>query len=155
MNTDIIYITKKGITRLEKELEDLRKSKRKEIAERIHEAKELGDLSENAEYTDAKNEQAFVEGRIIEIMHTLKHATIIEENTKRDVISVGSKIRIQNNDKKHLEFIIVGSNEADPEKGYISNESPLGKAFVGRQMGEKVEIKVPRGKMSYVIIEIL
>ncbi|MBU0597784.1 transcription elongation factor GreA, partial [Patescibacteria group bacterium] len=128
------FITSDGLNKLKNELDKLKTKKRKEIAERIQEAKELGDLSENAEYVEAKNEQAFVEGRIQEIDSLIKHATIIKQTKTGDTVEVGSKIKIKDdNDTK--EYYIVGSNEADPSKGKISNESPIGKAFLGKKIG--------------------
>lgn len=150
-----IYLTQEGFERLQEELHELKFVKRKVIAERIQEAKELGDLSENAEYTDAKNEQAFVEGRAIELEHMLKHATIIEKSSgKTTTVNVGSHIKIRNDQNKEMEFFIVGSTEADPQRGLISNESPLGRAFVGRQVGDRIAIDVPRGTMSYEILDV-
>ncbi|MBI3963582.1 MAG: transcription elongation factor GreA [Candidatus Kerfeldbacteria bacterium] len=155
MTSESMYLTQDGFERLRTELEALKHGKRKEIAERIQEAKELGDLSENAEYTDAKNEQAFVEGRVIELEHLLKHATIIEQGRgTTGTVNVGSRIRIRNGQDKEMEFVIVGSTEADPQHGRISNESPLGRAFVGRQVGDRVAIHVPRGTMSYEILDV-
>lgn len=148
------YITSDGFVKLKKELEDLRNTKRKEIADRIQDAKELGDLSENAEYAEAKNEQAFVEGRIAQLENLLKNVTIIENNDSvkgnDGIVHVGSLVELKNNNHS-LSYKIVGSNEADPEKGYISNESPLGQAFLGHKIGDKIEIDVPSGKVVYTI----
>jgi transcription elongation factor GreA len=148
------FITQDGYNKLIKELDALKKIKRKEISERIQEAQELGDLSENAEYVEAKNEQAFTEGRIQEIETLLKHATIIKEKRKSSSqVEVGSKIKIQD-DSEQKEYIIVGSNESDPAKGKISNESPLGQAFMGKKVGDIIEISIPRGAKAFKIIEI-
>lgn len=148
------FITQDGYNKIIKELDELKKIKRKEISERIQEAQELGDLSENAEYVEAKNEQAFTEGRIQEIETLLKHATIIKEKRKSSgKVEVGSKIKIQD-DSEQKEYIIVGSNESDPAKGKISNESPLGQAFMGKKVGDIIEISIPRGTKAFKIIEI-
>lgn len=148
------FITKEGLEKIKKELEGLKNVKRKEIAERIQEAKELGDLSENAEYAEAKNEQAFTEGRILEIESLLKQVTVIKERKKSaGVVEVGSKIKIKD-DKETKEYVIVGSNEADPNQGRISNLSPLGQAFLGKKIGDIIEIKVPQGIKRFEIVAI-
>lgn len=147
------YITKPGLIKLQEELAELKNVKRREVADRIQQAKELGDLSENAEYVEAKTEQGFIEGRIIEIESVLRNAILIDETAKSDIIQVGSTITVRL-EGKHLEYSIVGSNEADPAGGRISNESPLGKAFLGKKVGETVVIKAPRGEMEYTISEI-
>lgn len=148
------FITQEGLQKLKKELEELKNVKRKEIAERIQEAKELGDLSENAEYVEAKNEQAFVEGRLLEIESILKHATIIKQKSKSsNKVEIGSKIKIEDSGQTR-EYSIVGSSEADPADGKISNESPLGQAFVGKKVGDIIEIKVPQGSKKFKIIAI-
>ncbi len=148
------YITKEGLKKLQEELYGLKNVKRKEVAERIEAAKELGDLSENAEYAEAKDEQAFVEGRVVELEHVLRHATIIRETKADGVVKVGSKIKIKD-DKFVREYKIVGSEEANPLAGLISNESPIGRAFLGKKIGETVEIEVPMGVVRYEIVEIL
>ncbi|MDD5567315.1 MAG: transcription elongation factor GreA [Patescibacteria group bacterium] len=150
------YITQEGYERLKKELEDLKNNKRKEIANRIQEAKELGDLSENAEYAEAKNEQAFIEGRVIQLENLLKNVTIIESNKtplNKNIVQVGSVIELKTGNRNQT-YTIVGSNEADPESGKISNESPLGQAFLGRKIGEQVEVAIPAGKVTYTITNI-
>lgn len=146
-----IYLTQEGYDKLKEELEHLLGNERKAVAERIKTAKEYGDLSENSEYSDAKDQQSFVEGRILEIEHVLKHAEIIDEkNLKCDVVNVGCTVHLSA-EKGDLKYRIVGSTEADPEKGYISNESPLGQALLGKKKGEEVEVTVPAGKMKYKI----
>jgi len=148
------FITKEGLKKIKIELDKLKNTKRKEIAERIQEAKELGDLSENAEYTEAKNEQAFIEGRIIEIENLLKQVTIIKESVKKsDYVQVGSTIKIKD-DIDEKKYSIVGSNEADPGTGRISNESPIGQAFLGKKVGDIIDIKVPQGTKKFKIIAI-
>lgn len=154
MDKQNTFITQEGLVKLKKELDELKNVKRKEIAERIQEAKELGDLSENAEYVEAKNEQAFTEGKILEIESILKYATIIKQKTKfSGQVEVGSKIKIQEG-QQTKEYVIVGSNEADPAVGRISNESPLGQAFIGKGIGDIIEIKVPLGSKKFKIIAI-
>lgn len=152
MENQNTFITPEGLKKLKEELGELTNMKRREIAKRIHEAKELGDLSENAEYTEAKNEQAFIEGRILEIESIIRRATIIKQKT-RNIIDVGSKIKIQDG-QKTKEYYIVGSNEADPQIGKISNESPIGQAFLGKKVGDIIEIEVPRGNKRFKIINI-
>ncbi len=147
-------MTKQGLQKLQEEFEYLKKIKMPEVIERIARAKELGDLSENAEYQDAKDEQGFIAGRIAELENLINKSEIIEEGGKKTVVSVGSKIKIRCL-KKDVEYTIVGSNEADPLKGLISNESPLGRAFLGRKAGEKVKVVVPRGEMDCEILEII
>jgi transcription elongation factor GreA len=147
------YVTKQGLEKLKNELQELKTIKRKEIAKKIERAKEFGDLSENAEYSSAKEEQAFNEGRIIELEYILKNVTIIEETKSNGIVKVGSKIKIQDNGNSK-EYKIVGSEEADPSQGLISNESPIGKAFLGKKKGEMVEISVPKGVIKYKIMEI-
>jgi transcription elongation factor GreA len=148
------FITKEGLKKLKEELENLKNVKRHEVAARIQEAKELGDLSENAEYAAAKDEQAQMESRILELENMIKSAKIIEsENSGADQVSVGSTVIVESNGGRK-EYQIVGSNEADPTSGKISNESPIGQAFVGKRLGEVVEIQVPDGRVEYRIVEI-
>jgi transcription elongation factor GreA len=127
--------------------------KRPEVANRIHDAKEHGDLSENAEYEDAKNEQAFVEGRIQSLESMIKNATLIDEHTSTDHVQIGSTVEVESPDGAES-FTIVGSTEARPNEGRISNESPVGRALLGRKKGEKVVVKVPAGDFTYKIVSI-
>ncbi len=147
------YLTAERLKELQKELNYLKTSKRKEISLRIETAKALGDLSENAEYADAKEEQSWVEGRILELDDLTKNAQVIKTGIKTDYINVGATIRVAGGSKEKL-FQIVGSNEADPTSGKISNESPLGQAFLGKRVGDKVEVYVPAGKVIYTVLEI-
>ena len=148
------YITKEGLKKLKKELDDLKNVKRKEISLRIQEAKELGDLSENAEYAEAKNEQAFIEGRISELENILRNVIIIDtRKRKTNIIGLGSTIRVKTDDKE-LDLTIVGSNEVNPNDGKISNESPLGRSFIGKKLDDTVIIDVPNGTKKYIIIAI-
>jgi len=154
MNDQNTFITAEGLEKLKQELDDLKNVKRREISERIQEAKELGDLSENAEYVEAKNEQAFIEGRVQEIESIIKHATIIKQTKKSSgLVEVGSKIKIQD-EKEIKEYYIVGSSEADPASGKISNESPIGQAFLGKKIGDVIEIAVPQGNKKFKIMAI-
>ena len=151
------YISKEGLEKLKNELYSLKNVKRKEIIERIRNAKELGDLSENAEYAEAKDEQSFIEGKILEIENFINKAVIIDENSRSsDTVTVGTTVKIQcEGEKNHKEYTIVGSNEANPREGKISNESPFGKAFLGKKIGEKVEVQIPKGKIICEIMEIV
>ena len=153
MNTKTTYISRDGLDKLRAELEEMVTVRRPEIAQRIHDAKEHGDLSENAEYEDAKNEQAFVEGRIQTLESMIKNATIIDEHTSTDHVQIGSTVKVKTEDGPQT-FMIVGSAEAKPADGRISNESPVGRALLGRKKGEKVVVKVPAGDFAYTIVEI-
>lgn len=149
-----MYLTKEGYENLKAELDNLLNSERKVIAEKIKTAKEFGDLSENAEYSDAKEQQSFVEGRILEIEHMLKSSEIIDdEHLSCDIINVGCTVHLEASEKE-LVYRIVGSAEADPKKGYISNESPIGKALMGRRKGDEVEVVVPAGTNKYKVKKI-
>lgn len=150
MNT--IYVTKDGFDKLKKELDELKNVRRKEIALRIEIAKDMGDLSENAEYHEAKEEQGFIEGRIQELEMILPNAAIIERKDN-GCVNVGSTVKVSANGKEK-EYTIVGANEADPMAGRISNESPLGIAFIGKCPGDTLEVKVPSGKIVYHIIAV-
>ena len=153
MQTKTTYISKEGLEKLRAEHEEMLNVRRPEIAQRIHDAKEHGDLSENAEYEDAKNEQAFVEGRIQTLEAMIKNATLIEEHTSTDHVQIGSTVKVDGEDG-HETFMIVGSAEAKPADGRISNESPVGRALLGKKKGEKVQVRVPAGDFSYTIVEI-
>ena len=148
------YLTQEGLEKLKKELEELKTVRRREVIDRIQAARELGDLSENAEYSDAKDEQSFIEGRIEELEALIKKAEIIDSNNHNGAVSLGSTVKVVCNGDSEKEYKIVGSNEADPLKGLISNESPLGGAFLGKKVGETIEVEVPRGKMVCKIINI-
>lgn len=145
-------ISREGYQKLVEELELLSTQRRHEIAERIERAKELGDLSENAEYSDAKEAQAFNEGRIIEVSNLLKSLVVVEGHAKGK-IGMGSKIVIRH-DTITKEFTIVSFNEADPLSGKISNESPMGQSFLGHASGDKVKVKTPKGEVEYEIVSI-
>ncbi len=148
------YLTEEGLKKLKEELKFLKTDKSLKIAKRIKEAKDLGDLSENAEYAAAKEAKAETEARIAEIEKILKESTTIEEPKKIGVVQIGSTIEAENAIGIR-KFTIVGRNEANPAAGKISNESPLGAAFLGKQASGVVEIKTPKGLVSYKIIRIL
>lgn len=150
------YLTKDGVKKLEDKLEYLKTTRRQEVADRIREAISLGDLSENSEYDDAKNEQAFVEGEIASIEHTLRHAEVItDEVIVDDSVMVGCVVKLKNRmTGSELTYTIVGSDEADPFKGRISNESPIGAALLNKKTGDAVEVDVPGGKRQLEIISI-
>lgn len=154
--TKQVLITDEGLKNLEAELEDLKAVKRKEIAEKIKVALSFGDLSENSEYDEAKNEQAILEARIASIENMLKNAQIInEDELSTEFIHVGSKVKVRDVDFDDIcEYKIVGSSEADPVNGRISDESPVGKGLIGHKVGEKVEIETPAGTMFYEVLEI-
>ena len=154
MTNQQTFLTKDGLKKVKDELDELKNVKRKEIAWRIQEEKEVGDLSENAEYTEAKNEQAFIEGRIAELELILKQATIIEEKSNSDVVTIGSAIKVEAEDGTTQTYTIVGSNESDPAQGKISNESPLGRAFIGHLVNETVIVEAPKGSAHLKIIQI-
>lgn len=149
-------MTYEGVKKLEDELEFLKTVKRKEITEKIKVALGYGDLSENSEYDEAKNEQAFVEGRIIQLENMLKNATIVDESElSTDVVNVGSFIKVMDYEfDEEIELQIVGSAEANPMKGKISNESPVGSALVGKRAGDEVEVNVPGGVNKFKVLEI-
>ncbi|MBI2973591.1 MAG: transcription elongation factor GreA [Armatimonadetes bacterium] len=149
-------LTQQGLRKLEDELEHLKTVKRKEVAERIKASKEFGDLSENAEYEDAKNEQAFVEGRILQLEQMLRSARVIDNHdAPSDLVTVGSTVQLKDlATGETLAYMIVGSAEADPDHDKISNVSPVGKALLGRRKGETVTVVVPAGKLRYSVLQI-
>lgn len=148
-----VYLSKSGLEKLKKELRELKVQKRQEIAARLEHAKSLGDLSENAEYQEAKEEQSLVEAQIAELEENLRNAVIIGEDLGTDLVRIGSTVRVKSN-RGEESYMIVGSEEADPLRGKISNESPLGKAFLGKKVGERIEVKTPGGLIEYEILEI-
>lgn len=147
------YFSKEGLEKLKKELEMRTGEMRQDIAKRIKEAKEQGDLSENAEFAAAKDEQSTNEGRIDELEQLLDNAVIISGGSHGGVVQVGSHIKVRSGKDSH-EYKIVGAAESNPLQGYISNESPLGNAFLGRKKGEKVKVTTPKGDMEYKILEV-
>lgn len=151
-----IILTMQGLKKLEKELEHLRTFRRQEVAERIKQAIEFGDISENSEYEDAKNEQAFIEGRIITLEKQLSRAKVLDQSEiSNEVVSVGSFVRLRDLEAgEEEEYEIVGSMEADPAHNRISNLSPVGKALIGQRVGATVEVNAPAGMQSYEILSI-
>ena len=149
-------ITDEGLRRLEEELEELKTVKRKDIAEKIKVALSFGDLSENSEYDEAKNEQAIIEGRIAEIENQLKNVQVLDESElTNETVRIGSKILIRDQETGEEEtYKLVGSTEADPMQGRISDESPVGKAMLGHVAGDVVEVEIPSGAVKYVLVEI-
>ena len=154
MNTKPTYLSKDGLQKLRAELDEMVYVRRPEIATRIHDATQNGDLTENAEYEEAKNEQAFVEGRIQTLEALILNAILIEENHATDHVQIGSTVVLRSDDGEER-FSIVGSAEARPAEGRISNESPVGRALLGRRKGDSVVVRVPAGDFSYTILEIL
>lgn len=152
-----IMLTAEGLQALKDELENLKTVKRKEIAEKIKVALSFGDLSENSEYDEAKNEQAIMESRIVEIEAMLKNAKIInEKGLSKKIIHIGSKVKLEDKTfNETVEYKIVGSSEADPREGRISDESPVGSALLGHKAGQTVEVETPGGICTYKILEIL
>lgn len=146
-----VILTKEGKEELEKRLEYLKVTKRAEITERIKTAREFGDLSENAEYDAAKNEQAMIEGEILEIENKLKFAVIIKDTAKKGTVSLGSKVDFVDADGEAYTYEIVGTTEADVELGRISNESPVGNALLGRKAGDVVNVVAPSGVNTLTI----
>ena len=156
MSEKKVVLTYEGLKRMEEELEDLKTVRRKEVAEKIKEARGQGDLSENAEYDAAKEEQAEIEARIVVLEKMLRNAEVIDdEEVSSDIISIGSKVKIYDLEfEEEEEYSIVGSAEADPMTGKISNESPVGKALLGHKLGDLVTVETPGGEAEFRILEI-
>jgi transcription elongation factor GreA len=151
-----VILTPEGYEKLRQEIEYLQTDKRREVAERIRVAREFGDIAENAEYDDAKNEQAMLEHKIAMLEERLLAARVItKKEISKDVVSIGSKVRVKNMDaNKTFEYHIVGSAEANPAENKLSNESPVGKAIMGHKKGDVVEVSAPRGALKFKILEI-
>ena len=151
-----VLLTSEGLKKLQDELDNLKNVRRKENTEALKVAKSFGDLSENSEYDEAKNEQAEIEARISEIENMLKNIEIIdEEGIATDVVSIGTKVSVKDLDDGEItEYLIVGSTEADPMKGKISDESPVGTALLGHKIGEIVVVEAPMGKLEYEVLNI-
>jgi len=154
MSQKKILITKEGLDKLQSELEHLLSIRRQEVASKIKRAREMGGTENNAEYEDAKNDQAFVEGRILMLENIVKNATVIESPVLSGIVEVGDKVLIQNQDGKIEQFTIVGSAEVNPVEGKISNESPVGKALLGRKIGDEVEVATPAGVLRLLIMDV-
>lgn len=157
------YLTPEGLAKIKQEVNELKTTKRQEIAKRLKEAKALGDLSENAEYTDAKEAQGFNEGRILDLEAIIKESTIIDtdklrQNNNKKEVQIGSIIEVRleakNGKRDKKEYTIVSSHESEPHQGKISNESPIGQAFIGHKKGDIIEIVTPGGKIKYKILKI-
>lgn len=150
-----VILTLDGLKKLEEELETLKTQRRREVAERIKQAIEFGDISENSEYEDAKTEQAFIEGRIMTLEKMLRNARVIDDTEEKDHVSVGSTVLLKDIEfGEEEEYTIVGSAEADPAVNKISNESPVGKAVLGHSKGNVVEVSVPVGILRFEIMDI-
>lgn len=150
-----VFLTPEGRDKLQQELDNLINVKRPEVAEAIHSAKEEGDISENSAYDAAKEQQAFVEGRIMQIEQMLKNAEIIESPIVTTIVALGSRVKVVEKGSKETEdYQIVGSAEADPSKGRISNESPVGKALMGKKKGDKVMVKTPAGDRQLQLVDV-
>jgi len=149
-----IPLTKAGLDKLQKELDHLLTVGRAEVAQRIHDAKELVGAQNTPEYEDARNEQAFVEGRILTLENVIQNAVIIEESHDHQRVNLGSTVTVLNHKGERDNYTIVGSAEADPKAGRISNESPVGLALLGKGLGDKVQINAPAGALSWTVLEI-
>lgn len=148
-------LTSEGLAKLEAELEHLHTVRRQEVAQRIQRAKELGGTVDNAEYDDAKNEQAFVEGKILELEGRIKNAVLIPDHrAPTETVEIGSGVTVVNSHGRTQRYVIVGSTEADPSQGKISNESPVGKALLGRTVGEEAEVATPSGTIKLSVVKI-
>lgn len=147
------FVTEEGLKKIKDELENRKTAERQRIADAIKEAKEQGDLSENAEYSEAKRQQAENEARIAELEFLLKESQVVAFNKSMETVQMGSKVTVKFNGSE-MEFQIVGSNEASPSEMKISNESPMGKGFMGRKKGDEVEIDTPGGKVKYKILDV-
>ncbi|HHY35932.1 MAG TPA: transcription elongation factor GreA [Firmicutes bacterium] len=155
MSDKEIILSPEGKRTLEQELNYLKTVRRREIAERIKAAREFGDLAENAEYDNAKNEQGFVEARILSLENILRHARVASNDGAGEVVSLGATVKVEDLASGNIyDFTIVGSHEADPAKKKISNESPVGKALLGQKVGDVVQVNVPMGLVKYKIISI-
>ena len=148
-----VYVSADGLKKLQAELEELRTTKRSEVAQRIHAAMEFGDFTENSELEQAKNDQAFLEGRIMTLEQMIKNAQIIDEKTKHYQVEVGSHVMVEAEGSKE-QYVIVGSAEAEPSEGRISNESPVGRALMGHKAGETVKLSVPAGTVEMKILAV-
>lgn len=152
---NVVLLTKEGLAKLEEELNTLKTTGRKEVSARLAEAISYGDLSENSEYDEAKNQQAFIEGRIIELEDQIKNAQIIEDSgSDKGLIKIGSMVTLKREGGETIEYTIVGSTEADPMAHKISNESPVGEAILGKKAKDKVKVQAPGGLFEYTISKV-
>lgn len=152
MQSKPVYVSEEGLKKLKEELNHLKTVKKPEVATRIEHAKELGDLKENAEYHDAKDQMGWVMGRIIQLESQIGHAQIVEK-TSGDTVGIGSGVKVRYGDKEKI-LTVVGATEADPVQGLISNDSPLGQALIGKKVGDEVEVEAPSGRITYSILEV-
>lgn len=148
------YLTSEGAAKLKMELEELKGPRRNELAKRLRSAIQMGDLSENADYHKAKEDQGFLEGRIQEIEYLLRNAVIIEAKSGHDVVGIGSHVTIQEGEEPVETYHMVGAKEADPRNGKISNESPIGRALLDHRVGDVVQVETPGGKLKFKILKI-
>lgn len=150
-----VYLTREGYKKFVEELNYLKSTKRAEVSERIRKAKEFTDTVDNAEYDDAKAEQAFIEGRIKDLEYQLAHAEIIDDSQPAtDYVRLGSRVTVVDNSGEEEVYVIVGSAEADPRRGYISNESPVGRALLGKRIGDEVSVVAPGGSFSLKVVAV-
>ncbi|RJQ08214.1 MAG: transcription elongation factor GreA [Bacillota bacterium] len=151
-----VILSAEGLRKLEEKLEHLRTVRRRDVAERIRKARQFGDINENSEYEDAKNEQAFIEGEILQLEKVLRNAKLVDDvSLDPDVVGLWSKLKVQNLESGEIaEYTIVGSTESDPAENRISDESPVGRALLGTRAGQTVEVQVPAGVVKYKIIEV-
>ena len=154
MAAKTVYLTRQGLKKFEDELQYLIQDRRVEVSERIRRAKEFTDTVDNAEYDDAKADQAFIEGRIADLEYQLANAEIIDEHPAVDFVRLGSKVTVSDASDEREEYTIVGSAEADPRHGFISNESPVGRALLGKRVGEETDVVAPGGSFSLKVIHL-
>jgi transcription elongation factor GreA len=151
-----VLLTEEGLARLEKELDELKHVRRPEVAERIRQAKELASTQNNAEYDDAKNDQAFVEGRILTLEKLIQDAKLIDEEQAHhaSAVQIGSTVHLTDGDGKKITYTIVGAPEADPKEGKISNESPVGRSLLGKRVGDEAQVNAPKGVLRFTVTKI-
>lgn len=152
--TEPAYLTPEGLNKIKEELKELTGPRRMELAARLRSAIQMGDLSENADYHKAKEDQAFLEGRILELEYLVRNAVIIEKSKKQDRVDVGSHITIQEGNYPAETYHLVGPKEADPRNGKISHESPIGRALMDHKVGDEIEVETPAGKVKFKIMRI-
>ena len=153
MDESVLYVSADKLVKLQEELKNLRDEKIPTIAKRIDDARQMGDLSENAEYHAAREEMAWVQSRVLELEYIIQNGQVISDDLHSGIINIGSTFTVEVNGKKK-DFTIVGGQEADPLSGKISNESPLGMAFLGKKKGDSVEVKIPAGVQKYTIVKV-
>jgi len=154
MNKKKTYLTDAGIQKLNNELTDLTTKQRPELAKRLREAIQMGDLKENADYHAAKEDQAFIEGRILEVQEMLRSSVLISNQIDKQEVSIGSTVTISEDNSDEEQYTLVGSAEADPTMGRISHESPIGQAIIGKSIGDSVQVSTPGGNITFEIIRI-